>query len=487
MNPRVFREYDIRGHAEHDFPDAFVGELARSMGAYLTERGARRITLGRDCRLSSPRIHATVKRELLAAGLDVVDVGVVHTPALYFSVFHLQADGGVMITASHNPGEDNGFKIVHGRSTIYGAEIQKLRAGIENARARIEDGTAHAGGGVRSRGGARPGAGAGTATDHDILRDYVDNICENIQLGPRRFKIVVDGGNGTGGLAILPILKRLGLDAEGLFCDPDGNFPNHHPDPTVPENLRDLIKRVGETGAEVGIALDGDADRVGAVDGQGHILWGDQLVMLFARDILKKQPGATFVSEVKCSQALFDEIARLGGRAIMWKVGHSLIKVKMKEEHAALAGEMSGHMFFADRWFGFDDAVYAGLRLIELLTHSDETLAQHYDTLPVLHNTPEIRMPCPDDIKFEVVRRAVGWFRERYSVVDIDGARVTFEDGGKNVGWGLVRASNTGAVLVMRFEADTPRRLGEIRSLVEDRLRQIIADVGELDETHVPA
>jgi phosphomannomutase/phosphoglucomutase len=243
---------------------------------------------------------------------------------------------------------------------------------------------------------------------------------------------------------------------------------------------------VGETGAEVGIALDGDADRVGAVDGKGRILWGDQLVMLFARDILKQQPGATFVSEVKCSQALFDEIGRLGGRAIMWKVGHSLIKVKMREEKAALAGEMSGHMFFADRWFGFDDAVYAGLRLVELLSHSDKPLSAMYDTLPVLHNTPEIRMPCADDVKFEVVKRAVTWFRSRFPVVDVDGVRVMFQDAGRNVGWGLVRASNTGPVLVMRFEADTAHRLGEIRGLVEDRLRQIITDVGNLETTRVP-
>jgi phosphomannomutase/phosphoglucomutase len=467
MNPRVFREYDIRGHAEQDFPDTFVADLGRSLGAYFAEKDARRITLGRDCRLSSPRIHATLKRELLAAGLDVVDVGIVHTPALYFSVFHLAADGGVMITASHNPGEDNGFKIVHGRSTIHGAEIQKLKKTIE-ARA------------------FRPSGPVGHATDHDILRDYVDYVAGNIQLGPRRFKIVVDGGNGTGGLAILPIMRRLGLDVEGLYCEPDGRFPNHHPDPTVPENLQDLMARVRATGAEVGIALDGDADRVGAVDGEGHILWGDQLVMLLARDILSRQPGATFVSEVKCSQALFDDITSRGGRAIMWKVGHSLIKVKMKEEKAALAGEMSGHMFFADRWFGFDDAVYAGLRLVELLTQSGKTLAELYATLPALHNTPEIRMPCPDDVKFEVVRRAVSWYSARHRVVDVDGARVLFEVEGQSVGWGLVRASNTGPVLVMRFEADTPARLAEIRGSMEDRLRQIIVDVGDPEKTRVP-
>jgi phosphomannomutase / phosphoglucomutase len=465
MNPRVFREYDIRGVAETDFPDDFVADLGRATGAYFAETGARRVTLGRDCRISSPRIHALFKRELLAAGIDVIDVGVLHSPGLYFSVFHLGVDGGVMITASHNPAEDNGFKIVSGRSTIHGAEIQKLRQKIE-------------------RRAFRTGAAPGQATEHDILADYVAYIADHIKLGPRRFKVVVDGGNGTGGPAILPILEKLGVETEAIYCDADGRFPNHHPDPTVPENLADLIARVKATGAEVGIALDGDADRIGAVDGQGRILWGDQLVMLFAREILKTQPGATFVSEVKCSQALFDEIARLGGRAIMWKVGHSLIKAKMKEEKAALAGEMSGHMFFADRWFGFDDAVYAGLRLVEQLTHSPQTLAELYDTLPVLHNTPEIRMPCPDDDKFEVVRRAVAWFRERYPVVDIDGVRVMFQEGSaesaggvRNVGWGLVRASNTGPVLVMRFEADGPERLAEIQALMQGRIAQIIADV----------
>jgi phosphomannomutase/phosphoglucomutase len=459
MNPRVFREYDIRGHGEADFPDDFVADLGRAVGAFLAERGARRITLGRDCRLTSPRIHATMKRELLASGLDVIDVGIVHTPALYFSVFHLEAEGGVMITASHNPAEDNGFKIVAGRTTIYGADIQNLRERIEKR-------------------AFRTGVTPGKATDHDILKDYVAYIANNIQLGPRRFKVVVDGGNGTGGVAAVPILKTLGMDVEDIFCEPDGRFPNHHPDPTVPANVADLIARVRATGAEVGIALDGDADRIGAVDGKGRIIWGDQLVMLFARDILTRKPKATFVSEVKCSQALFDDIGARGGTAIMWKVGHSLIKAKMKAEKADLAGEMSGHMFFSERWFGFDDAVYAGMRLVEMLTRSNQTLAELYDTLPVLYNTPEIRMTCPDDLKFDVVKRAQAWFRERYAIVDIDGVRVQFQEGGRNVGWGLIRASNTGPVLVLRFEADSNERLEEIKGLVEGRLTQILAEVG---------
>ena len=453
MNPRVFREYDIRGVAEKDFPDDFVTDLGRAIGTALGDDGARTITLGRDCRLSSPRIHAALRTGLLSTGIDIIDVGVLHSPGLYFSVFHLNADGGVMVTASHNPSEDNGFKIVQGRSTIHGAAIQRLRTIIEQRRFRVSD---------------RPG----TVRDHAILPDYVDTVAGNVSLGARRFKVVVDGGNGTGGLSILPILDKLGVEYEALYCEPDGRFPNHHPDPTVPENLAALRARVLASGAELGIALDGDADRVGAVDGQGRIIWGDQLVMLFAKEILSRKPGATFVSEVKCSQALYDEIGRMGGRAVMWKVGHSLIKVKMKEEQAALAGEMSGHMFFADRWFGFDDAVYAGVRLVELLTRSSQTLAALYDTLPVLHNTPEIRMSCPDDIKFEVVTRAVAAFRAAYPVVDIDGARVTFPGG-----WGLVRASNTGPVLVLRFEADSPQRLEEIQTLVEARLATLIDDV----------
>jgi phosphomannomutase/phosphoglucomutase len=459
VNSRIFREYDIRGVADRDFPDDLAGTLGRAIGDHLWDSGARRITLGRDCRISSPRIHAKVKAGLLASGLAVVDVGVLHSPGLYFSVFHLEADGGVMITASHNPAEDNGFKIVSGRSTIYGPELQRLRARVEKGEVRAD---------------ARPG----TASSHDILADYVDTVVGNIHLGPRPIKVVVDGGNGTGGLSLLPILRRLGVQVDAIYCEPDGRFPHHHPDPTVAENLVDVTRRVRETGAEVGLALDGDGDRIGAVDGQGRILWGDQLVILFARQILTEKPGATFVSEVKCSQALFDEITARGGRAIMWKVGHSLIKVKMKEEKAALAGEMSGHMFFADRWYGFDDAVYAGARLVELLSHSKQTLAELYDTLPVFHNTPEIRMPCPDDIKFEVVRRAVEWFRARYEVIEVDGVRVTFQDGqGKTNGWGLVRASNTGPVLVMRFEADSAARLAEIRTLIEGRMRTIIDEV----------
>jgi phosphomannomutase/phosphoglucomutase len=455
FNHRIFREYDIRGVADRDLTDGLVLALGDAIAEQFRDGGKQRVTLGRDCRLSSPRIHAIIKARLVAGGLTVEDVGILHSPGLYFSVFHRQADGGVMITASHNPSEDNGFKIVSGRSTIFGAAIQDLRQRIE------------------ARGGQpAPAVSGGSASDVDVLNPYIEYVADNMRLGKRRVKVVVDGGNGTGGMTTLAIMKRLGVEAEGLYCELDGRFPNHHPDPTVPENLADLIARVQASGAEAGIALDGDADRIGVVDPRGRIVWGDQLMMLFARDILKERPGATFVSEVKCSQALYDEIASLGGKAIMWKVGHSLIKTKMKEEHAVLAGEMSGHMFFADRYFGYDDAVYSAARVVELLSRSDKTLAELVDTLPVLFNTPELRVPCPDEIKFEVVRRAVAHYKSILPVVDVDGARVKFPGG-----WGLVRASNTGPVLVLRCEADSPERLATIRRDIEGRLKTITAEV----------
>jgi len=311
-------------------------------------------------------------------------------------------------------------------------------------------------------------SGKGTREERDVERPYIDHAKSKIQLGPRRFKVVVDAGNGVGGTVAAPLYRELGFETTALYCEPDGRFPNHHPDPTVEKNVADLVAAVKKDGAEVGIALDGDADRIGVVDAKGRIVWGDQLMILFARRILEEQPGATFVSEVKCSQALYDEIARAGGKAIMWKVGHSLIKTKMKEVGAVLAGEMSGHIFFAHRYLGFDDAVYSGARLLELLSHSQKSFTELVDTLPKMTNTPEIRMEVPDDLKFEIVKRATERLRARGQVVDVDGVRVSFGDG-----WGLVRASNTQPALVLRFEAATPARLEEIRRLVEGELSEI--------------
>jgi phosphomannomutase / phosphoglucomutase len=454
MNPRVFREYDIRGNADRDLDDGFANDLGKAIGTHLKRAGARRITVGRDCRVTSPRLHKALRAGVLSTGVHVIDIGVVATPLCYFSVFHFDADGGVMITGSHNPPEDNGFKVLRGKSTIHGAEIQKLRELIE---ARDFEN------------------GLGVIDEQPIEPAYLDMAASRIKLGPRRFKVVVDAGNGVGGTAV-PLLQRLGFDVTPLYIEPDGRFPNHHPDPTVEKNVADLKAKVAEVGAEVGIALDGDADRIGVVDAKGRIVWGDQLMILFARSILKEQPGATFVGEVKSSKAMYDEIAKAGGKAIMWKVGHSLIKEKMKEEHALLAGEMSGHIFFAHRYYGYDDAIYSAARLCELLTKDEKPLAEQVDALPKLFNTPEIRYELPDEIKFDVVARVVEKFkstaeRDKHEVVDVDGARVTWKDG-----WALVRASNTQPALVLRFEAETPERLEQIRNKVEGELKKIEAE-----------
>jgi phosphomannomutase/phosphoglucomutase len=454
MNPRVFREYDIRGNADRDLDDGFANDLGKAVGTHIKRAGGKKITLGRDCRVTSPRLHKAMRSGIMSTGIHIIDVGIVATPLLYFSVFHFDADGGVQITGSHNPPEDNGFKILRGKSTIHGAEIQELRKLVE---ARDFE------------------TGLGVVSDSPIEAAYIDMAASKIKLGPRKFKVVVDAGNGVGGTCV-PLLQRLGFDVTPLFIEPDGRFPNHHPDPTVEANVADLKAKVAEVGAEVGIALDGDADRIGVVDAKGRIVWGDQLMILFARSILKEVPGATFVSEVKCSKAMYDEIAKAGGKAIMWKVGHSLIKEKMKEEKALLAGEMSGHIFFAHRYFGYDDAIYAAARLCELLTKDEKPLADHVDGLPKLFNTPEIRYELPDEIKFDVVRRVVEHYKasaekEGHHVVDVDGARVTWKDG-----WALVRASNTQPALVLRFEAETEPRLNEIRKKVEGTLKRLEAE-----------
>ena len=454
FNPRVFREYDIRGVADRDLSDELVENLGKSIGTHLRRKGnARKITLGRDCRVHSPRLHQALRRGLLSTGVDIIDVGIVATPVLYFSVFHFDTDGGVQITGSHNPPEDNGFKVLRGKSTIHGEEIQELMK-------RIQAGDYD--------------KGMGRVEERDVHRAYQDYLAENLKPGPRKFKVVVDAGNGVGGIDAVPILKRMGFDTTALYCEPDGRFPNHHPDPTVEKNVAELKATVAKTGAEIGLALDGDADRVGVVDRKGRVVWGDQLMILFAKEILKEHPGATFVSEVKASQSLYDEIERMGGKAIMWRVGHSLIKAKMKEEGALLAGEMSGHIFFKHRYFGYDDAIYAGLRLVEQLSRSNETLEQLVDGLPKLVSTPEIRSDCPDDVKFDVVKRLTERLKKSHKVVDVDGVRVIFPDGA----WGLVRASNTQPVLVLRFEAKTQQRLDEIQKQIMAELDAVKKEVG---------
>jgi phosphomannomutase/phosphoglucomutase len=448
MNSQVFREYDIRGIVANDFDDAFVVDLGRGYATLLHQAGKKTITLGRDCRLSSDRLRDRLAEGLLGAGIDVVDIGVVPTPLLYFSVLSWKMDGGAMITGSHNAAEYNGFKLGVGPATIYGAEIQRLREIVER------------------RDFVTTGA-RGSLTERPVIPDYNDFIMSQFKLTPG-LKVVVDAGNGCGGVVAVPLMKRLGLETIELYTEMDGRFPNHHPDPTVEENMRDLVAAVKKNRAAIGIAYDGDADRVGAVDENGKIVWGDELMVAFSRAILREHPGATIIGDVKCSKRMYDDIARHGGRPIMWKTGHSLIKSKLKEEHAALAGEMSGHMFFADRYFGFDDAIYASFRILEILSREGRGLGALLADLPPSYFTPEIRVDCPDDRKFEVVRRAAEFFRKHHEVVEIDGVRVNFADG-----WGLVRASNTQPALVTRFEAVSEKRLAEIRALFDAKLREL--------------
>jgi phosphomannomutase/phosphoglucomutase len=445
--PFIFREYDIRGVADRDMPDDVARDLGRGIGTLLGAQGrAPRLALGRDCRLSSPRLHAALVEGLVTQGVHVVDIGVGPTPLLYFAVHTLGTDGGVMITGSHNPAEDNGFKVMKGKASFFGQDIQDLRELV-------------------ARGDFGP-KGSGKVESVDVAGPYVDHMRKAFRFdAPLPF--VVDAGNGSGGPLGLAALRAVGLSPDPLFCDMDGHFPNHHPDPTVPKNLDALVQRVKATGARVGIAYDGDADRLGAVDANGEIVWGDRLMILFSRALLRDRPGASILGEVKCSQTLYDDIAEHGGHPIMWKTGHSLIKTKMKETHALLAGEMSGHLFFADRYFGYDDAIYGSLRLLEILAKDPRSLTEMLSDVPVTFTTPELRVDCPEGIKFDVVRRVTEHYKAAgKSVVDIDGARITFGAGGVPA-WGLVRASNTGPVLVMRFEAGSPSERDAIRADVE--------------------
>ncbi len=446
LNPGIFREYDIRGIADRDFTDEKSELLGRSIGTYQRRAGKRRITLGRDCRLHSPRIREAVLRGLLSTGLEVTDIGVCPTPVLYFSVNHWKLDGGVMITASHNPAPDNGLKICVGPSTIHGREIRRLHE------------IAAAGDFVNEPGGR--------LLERDVIAEYVEYVASQIR-SPRKLRIAVDAGNGPGGLTALPIFRALGHEVHELYCEPDGRFPNHHPDPTVADNLRDLIALVREKNLDVGIAYDGDADRIGVVNERGEILWGDQLMIVFTRAILRERTG-TFIADVKCSRTLYDDVPTHGGRIVMWKTGHSLIKEKMKEEKALLAGEMSGHMFFADRWYGFDDAVYASARLVEILSETTAPLSSLLADVPKTVSTPEIRVDTDDAKKFDIVERAKKHFAARYEVIDIDGARINFPNG-----WGLVRASNTQPALVLRFEATDQASLDAIRNEVESVVREL--------------
>ena len=441
MNRQIFRAYDVRGVADVDLTDDVAYALGRAYASEIRLAGGERVTLGRDCRLHGARLREAFLKGLVESGLHVIDVGVVPSPLLYFSVFHHDADGGVQITGSHNPPDYNGFKMMQGKASLHGQAIQRLRERMEQSDFI---------------------SGEGSFEEAPIFDAYVDYVARNISLGSRQLKVVVDGGNGTGGPPALAILERLGVDVVPKFIEMDGRFPNHHPDPTVAENLQDAIQSVLETKADLGVAYDGDADRIGVVDDKGDIIWGDRLMILLSRAILAENPGAAIVSEVKCSRTLFEDIADHGGRPIMSQVGHSIIKERMLREDALLGGEMSGHIFFKHRWFGFDDAVYTTMRLLEIVSRTELPLSELFRDVPKTHVTPEIRLPCPDALKFEVVEKAVAHFKREHEVIDIDGARIDF-----GTGWGLIRASNTQPVIVLRAEADSSESLAVIRNTLE--------------------
>lgn len=449
MNEQIFREYDIRGIVGRDLTAETVTTIARAIGTYFKTGGATRVALGRDARESSPVFRDVFVKELNGCGLDVLDVGMIPTPVLYFAAFNKPVDAAVMITGSHNPSDYNGFKLLLNKHSLHGTHIQEIKH-------------------IALKGEFASGEGA--AEVYDITTEYMDYIADNIKLGSRKLKIVVDSGNGIGGIVGVPLYKRMGFDVVELFTEPDSDFPNHHPDPTVLENLQHAIAAVKENNADLAICFDGDADRIGVVDETGGVLWGDELMVILSRALLKEEAGATIIADVKCSQRLFDDIEAKGGKAVMWKAGHSLIKAKMKETNAALAGEMSGHVFYKQRWFGFDDAIYTGARLLEILTNDERTVSQYLSDLPHVVSTPELRTEVPEERKFEIVRLLTAAFKQTHEVIDIDGARVLFDKG-----WGLVRASNTQPVLVSRYEALDEESLREIQNTIETKLREIAA------------
>ena len=452
LQEAIFREYDIRGIADSELPNQAVQAISAAAAAVFVREKKQTIVVGRDGRPSSQRIRDVVTETLASYGLTVIDIGVVPTPVVYFAVFHHDLDGAMVITASHNPGEYNGLKVMVGKAALYGDAIRELYR-------------------LACAGNFAP-LKSGRVEIRDIIPAYLEYVQTNVTL-KKPLRVVIDAGNGTAGLTAGELYRRLGAEVTELFCQLDGTFPNHHPDPTQPDNLKDIIAKVHETKADLGIAFDGDADRIGAVDGLGRILWGDQLMVIFARDILLRHPGATVISEVKASEVLYSEIRRLGGVPIMWKAGHSLIKQKIFQENALLAGEVSGHIFFHDKWFGFDDAVYAGARLLEVLSRKKETLAEIRDSISPAFNTPELRVDASDEAKFRIVAAVQEHFRSRYPVNEIDGARITFPHG-----WALVRASNTQPALVVRFEADSRENLDQIRRTVEEALTAIRKAIG---------
>ncbi|HNV85339.1 MAG TPA: phosphomannomutase/phosphoglucomutase [Candidatus Omnitrophota bacterium] len=445
INQNIFREYDIRGVADRDLTDSTVESIGKAYGTFLRQHGKKKIVVGRDGRVSSPRIHAALVRAILSAGIDVTDVGIITTPMMYFSIVQLQKDGGVMVTGSHNPPDQNGLKICLGKDTLFGDQIREL-------------------GKMAAKGDFVSGAGK---TDSVEMIPIYQEFLKKIFKFARPLKVVIDAGNGASSVVAPKLFRDLGCEVTEMFCTLDGTFPNHFPDPSEEKNVQDLIRKVREIKADIGLAFDGDADRLGVVDETGKLLFGDRLLLIMALDLLTRQPGAQIIADVKCSTVLYDEIRKHGGRGIMWKTGHSLIKAKMRETKAPLAGEMSGHFFFAENYLGFDDGIFAACLAVNILAKSGKRFSALLDGVPEYFSTPEMRIECPDEKKFEIVKKAVEYFKKEYDVIDIDGARINFPDG-----WGLVRASNTQPVLVMRFEAHSEEKLQAIRKLVESKIRE---------------
>lgn len=449
----IFREYDIRGIAGIDIDEELAYRLGKAFAATLPKDDQRGVSVARDVRLSGELLQTAVMRGLTDAGIHVIDLGMVPTPLAYYSVFHLNTAGCIMVTASHNPSRDNGFKLMQGQKSLHGKDIQQLKNLIQQD--------------------LKPSSIHGTIKPHKIQTDYEDFVVSDCPLPSQRsrpLKVVIDAGNGPSGIIAAPLYRRMGCEVTELYCQPDGTFPNHHPDPTIEENMHDLAQKVRETDSDLGIAFDGDGDRIGIVDEHGNMIWGDMLLLLLARQLLKEHPNATIISEIKSSQHLYSGIHEAGGKSIMWRTGHSLIKAKMKETGALLAGEMSGHIFFADRFYGFDDAVYAGARVMQILAESHQPISAFFHDVPHSEITPEIRISCPDKYKFTCVQDAIKHFSTLgYKIIDIDGMRIEFGDA-----WGLLRASNTQASLTLRFEAPNKARLNEIQTMVEDWLRAYI-------------
>ena len=444
----IFREYDIRGIAGTELTEETATLIGRGFASLLAERGIKgEIAVGRDNRPSGEKLERALIDALLASGFDVVDIGIVPTPTVYWTQHNLNIVAAIQVTASHNPSEYNGFKLGIGPKSLYGDDILRV---YDLAVA-----------------GTFP-EGKGNERSEEVLTHYAADVVKRIGTLSRPLKVVLDCGNGVGSVAVPLIFPQLGIEPRNLFCESDGTFPNHHPDPTVEANLVDLIRAVREGNADVGIAFDADADRVGVVDADGTIIWGDILLILFGRDVLTRAPkGSSIIFDVKCSQALPEMITKAGGVPVMWKTGHSLIEEKMHETHAPLAGEMSGHMFLAEGYYGYDDALYAGARLLRIIADSGKSLKELLADVPRFASTPEIRVACPDDLKFGIVDNAIKHFSVGHDVITVDGIRVQFPDG-----WGLIRASNTQPVIVMRFEARTAEHLANIQGEMEGWLRE---------------